>query len=147
MTAEVWSLTAVFGQCVQLVDESFLCPCGLPECVQTFAAQASKAPALGCSKDLICSRGLVAVSKWPVETLTGARSVDGESNLISRQKSLTGFWLSLALLLPLQHRDLQNMSLLDAHTNTHMWLVCHNRLAHLLFRYMLRLLCGLFIQL
>lgn len=44
----------------------------------------------GCFKDLICSRGLVAVSKWPVETLTGAGSViNGESNLTSRQKVLS----------------------------------------------------------
>lgn len=46
--------------------------------------------AVGRSKDLICSRGLVAVSRWPVETLTGARPViNGESNLAA----LTGFCL------------------------------------------------------
>lgn len=73
-----------------------ICPCSFEfQVYWKLLPWVFKVQALGCSKDLICSRGLVAVSKWPVETWTGTGSViNGESNLTCRQKP---FLVSLAM--------------------------------------------------
>lgn len=135
------SLSAVVlsERCLQTTWLLFVLPLWIPN-VPKHSSQALKAHrALACSKDLICSRGLVAVSKWPVETLKGTRPViNGESNLTSGQKTLsfTGSHSPSAASLPA-----------DYTTALYTYDSCLTKDSHPVLTIMHKDYCGLFIQL